>query len=52
MTRFKVTYSKEYTKIIHADTANEAMFKFNRQLNDSSDLDHSTSFINAEEEKL
>jgi len=45
MTKFKVTYSREYSKIIYSRNREEAMFKFNRQ------ADNNSEFISAEEYK-
>lgn len=36
MTKFKVTYSKEFSKIIYARNREEAIWKFNRNADDNS----------------
>ena len=43
--KFKIRYSREYTKIIYADNPQQAMFKFNRQ------ADNNQDYIDCEEVK-
>ena len=45
MTKFRVRYSKEFTKTIYAKNREEAMYKFNKQADVDSD------FIDAEEDE-
>jgi len=45
MTKFRVTYSREYSKIVYARDKQEAMWKFNREADDNQD------YISAEEVK-
>lgn len=45
MVKYKITYSREYTKIVYANNPKEAEWKFNRQ------ADTNMEYISVEEVK-